>query len=264
MNNAPTQKVVEPPYFSNWVDLIIPQVANKILPLTKIFPGITPNHITWFSFAIYILASILLFLPLHNHLLYSAILFPIAYIGDCLDGQLARTKKLGSALGNYFDKVLDVLKIYALTISLAFAVYLQTGNVLYVFLGFTACFFFNLRYYIKHETMYSAFEKDHSYLEKARNKRYELYDKIGADYKKNWKSGLIGKLKVIGHLNRSIIFVDEGEFVFFTAIAALFNRLDLVLLIFTVSQILIGFWRFIERGYQTMKGSNRLLYPMRK
>lgn len=259
----PLQQIIEPPYFSNWADLVMPKIANLILPLCMIIPGITPNKITVFSFCLYASGCVLLFISFPYHLILTAILLPIAYILDCVDGQLARTQKTSSAAGDYLDKVLDVLKIYILTFSLAVAVYLQTGRIVYIFLGFAACFFFNFRYYIKLETMFSAFNKDLEYLQKSRLLRYQLYETLEEKYKQLSKT-FFGALKVLWYKHRSIFFVDEAEFVVITSLAALFNKLDWALWIFAVSQVYIAVWRFFERMYQIKTSSSRLYWPMRK
>ncbi len=259
-----TQKnIIEPPYFSNWADLLFPRIANAILPFISRINWITPNIVTLVSFLLYVLGCLFLFIDLPYHLLYTAILLPVAYIGDCLDGQLARTKKLSSDIGNYLDKVVDVLKIYIITLSLAVSAYQSTHDVLYIYLGFTACFFFNFRYYIKLETIFSQFNKDPQYLIECGKRRRELYSLKEMQYTKLTKS-LPGKVKLLWLKHRSIFWVDEAEFVVFTSLGALVNRVDLVLWVLAVSQVLIATWRLFERGYQTYKAPEQLLDPMRK
>jgi len=259
-----TQKrIIEPPYFSNWADLFMPKIANMILPLVLKFRWITPNVVTFFSFFLYTLGCLFIFINIPYHLYYTAILLPIAYIGDCLDGQLARTRKLSSDIGNYLDKVIDVLKIYIITISLAYAAYVTTNNALYIFLGFTASFFFSFRYYIKLETIFSQFNQDSQYLIKANARKQELYLSIQKKYER-LSATLLGKIKLFWLKNRTIFWVDEAEFVIFTSIGAIFNKMILVLWVLAVSQVLIATWRLFERGYQTHKARDKLLDPMRK
>jgi phosphatidylglycerophosphate synthase len=255
--------ILEPPFFSNWVDLVMPKIANKLLiPVAKI-EVITPNSVTLISFALYLIASVSLFLQYPNHLLVAAILFPLSYIGDCLDGQLSRFTNRMSELGNYLDKTLDVLKIFILTISLSWAVYIQTNSPAVLLLGFIACFGFNFRYYIKLETVYSQFSNDNDYLSKSKVLRWELYQKLTEQYLLLAKT-LKGRLKLIWLYNRSMFWLDEGEMVVFTALAALFNQLEYWLWILAIGQILIAGWRFFERSRQVSNRSKSLLLPMRK
>lgn len=263
-DTKPTKNnVIEPPYFSNWADLFFPPIANRILPFISGFKWITPNIVTLFSFFLYVLGCLFIFIDVPGHLIFTAILLPAAYIGDCLDGQLARTKKLSSDIGNYLDKVVDVLKIYIVTICLAYSAYLSKNDVTYIFLGFTACFFFNFRYYLKLETIFSQFNQDSQYLVKCSKRKQELYRSKHAEYEQ-LSSNLSGKIKLFWFKHRSIFWVDEAEFVVFTSIGALLNQIELVLWVLAISQFLIASWRLFERGYQTHKAKDQLLDPMRK
>ena len=156
-----------------------------------------------------------------------------------------------------------VLKIYMITISLAYSAYITTDHANYIFLAFTACFFFNFRYYIKLETIFSQFNQDPQYLVKASERRQELYLSKQREYEK-LSASFLGRIKLFWLKNRIIFWVDEAEFVIFTSIGALFNQIELVLWILAVSQTLIAFWRLFERGYQTHKAKEKLLDPMRK
>jgi len=257
------QNIIEPPFFSNWADLFMPNIANAVLPFALKVNWLTPNFITLFSFLLYVLGCLMIFIDVPGHTYYAAILLPVAYVGDCLDGQVARSRSLSSPLGNYFDKVLDVLKIYVLSMSLAYGAYINTHEIIYIYLGFSACFFFNFRYYIKLETIFSQCDRDPGYLAACRIRRQELYRKLEEDHKR-YAASFMGKIKLFWLKNRAIFWVDEAEFVVFTSIAALLNELEIVLWIFGLSQALIAFWRLLERGYQTHTMSEKLLDPMRK
>ena len=87
-------------------------------------------------------------------------------------------------------------------------------------------------------------------------KKQRKYEKLSATF--------LGKIKLFWLKNRSIFWVDEAEFVIFTSIGAILNKIELVLWVLAVSQVLIAFWRLFERGYQTHKSKDRLLDPMRK
>ncbi len=255
--------IIEPPYFSNWADLFLPKIANAILPLALKVSWLTPNFITLFSFSLYVLGCVMIFIDVPGHAYYTAILLPLAYVGDCLDGQVARARSLSSPVGNYFDKVVDVLKIYVLTMSLAYGVYLNTQNVLYVFLGFSACFFFNFRYYIKLETVFSQSSEDPGYLDACRARKQELYREKDGTYKR-LATSFTGRVKLFWLKHRSIFWVDEAEFVIFTSVAALLNAFEVALWIFAISQTIIAFWRLFERAYLTHTLSKKLLDPLRK
>ncbi len=262
-NNLIDNGVVKPVFFANWADLIGFPLARKLLPFVLHFRFLTPNVITITAFLSYLLGCLFLVIDIPYHNVLTAVLLPVAFLLDDLDGQVARAKKLSSKIGDYLDKTLDVLKIYLVTICLSFAAFYKTNGVIYIFLGFTACFFFNYRYYIKLETMFSQINSDPEYLNKSSAMRDSLAKKLTEKYTYLSKS-TIGKLKVFWLKNRIIFFVDEGEFAIFTAIFALLNTPELALWILSISQVLIALWRFIERGYQTAALHEALLKPMRK
>lgn len=257
------KSVIKAAHFANWSDLWGFPLAYKLLPFVLRFDFLTPNVITLTAFFTYLTGCIFLFLNVPYHLVISTVLLPLGFLFDDLDGQVARARKMSSKIGDYLDKVLDVLKIYLITASLAYASYLKTGEVIYIFLGFTACFFFNYRYYIKLETMFSAINSDPDYLEKSDRVRSKMADELTERYEKLWKT-FGGKLQVIWFKNRIMFVVDEAEFAVFTAFFALLNRIELTLWVLAVSQILIALWRFIERGYQLTAAREELLKPMRK
>jgi phosphatidylglycerophosphate synthase len=258
-----TPRIVEPSYFSNWGDLFLPPLANMLLPLVLRIPGITPNGVTLTSFTLYTIGCICLLSNNYHYFVATSILLPLAYIADCMDGQVARSKGMSSVLGDYLDKTLDVLKIYMVTLSLALSVYLKTHEVSYVILGFTACFFFNFRYYVKLETIFSMQSRDKDYLEKSKITREKLYVDMKEKYS-GLKKTFLGRLKLIWLRNRSLFALDEAEFVIFTALAALLDRPEWALWLFGVGQLLIGITRFIERGYLLSAKPEELLKPLRK
>lgn len=255
--------IIEPPYFSNWADQFMPKIANTLVPFAAQIPWLTPNHLTLLSFVLHVLGSILIFVSIPYHLIFTAILLPLGYILDCMDGQLARTKNMPSPLGDYLDKTLDVLKVFILTASLSYATYMKTDDILYIFLGFTACFGFCFRYYIKLETIFSTINRDKDYLQKSREQRFELYEKLGREYKELSKT-FLGKLKALWYKNRILFFIDEAEFILITSITVLLNRIEIALWIFAILHFGIAIFRLFERGYQVNTFSKNLYLPMRK
>lgn len=255
--------ITNPPFFSNWVDQWIPPLANKLIPYAAQISWLTPNIVSFSSFVMYSLASLLLFVNIPYHLAISLVLFPLSYIADCMDGQLARTTRRFSPIGDYLDKTLDVLKIFIITASLSWAVFSQTQNVLYIFLGFAACFFFCYRYYIKHEILYGQYAKDHTYLDRSYEQLISLYKSVG-DYRKNLAKTFTGKLYVFWLAHRTIFYVDEGEFIFFTCLGIIFGRLDLTLWILGISQTVWGLYRIVQRGAQLKNSPEIFLDPVKR
>jgi phosphatidylglycerophosphate synthase len=236
----------------------MPPLANKIVPYAAKVSWLTPNIVSFSSFIMYVIASLLLFTDIPNHLLISLILFPLSYIADCMDGQLARTTKRFSPIGDYLDKTLDVLKIFIITASLSWAVYSQTLNVLYIYLGFAGCFFFCYRYYIKHEILYSQFSKDHSYLDKSYERIMHLYESVREHRAK------LSTIHRFWLAQRTIFYVDEGEFIFFTCLGIIFGRLDLSLWVIGISQTVWGIYRLIMRAVELKNRPEIFINPVKR
>jgi len=263
MSDISSMRVVKSTYYSNWGDRIgYPLARFLVEPLNKL-PFITPNGVTLTAFTLFAFGCLFLVISFPYHMIVGAILIFVGYIGDDIDGQLARIKGESSVVGDYMDKVLDILKIFLITFFSALSVYLTTGNILYLFLGFVACFFFNFRYYIKLESIFSALSRDEKYLEKSAKKRREKEKEMDSLYVRKAKS-LKEAVQIFWIKNRTIFFVDEAEFALFTALGAILNKLNLSLWVLAVSQVILVFWRLIERGRQLHKNSKDLLLPMRK
>ncbi|MEK7155326.1 MAG: CDP-alcohol phosphatidyltransferase family protein [Patescibacteria group bacterium] len=255
--------VVKPLITSNWGDQFGYPAARALLPLVTRFPLITPNKVTIVSFLLFAFGSVSLFLEYPYHLIVAAFLIVAGYVGDDLDGQLARTRGLSSEHGDYLDKTLDVLKIYIIAASLGYAVYLESLNALAIFLAFTACFFFNYRYYIKLETMFSRINADPEYLAKSSEKRAEVHADFAAKEARAGES-LKNRLEVLWIKNRMFFAVDEAEFALIIAFFALIGRLDIALLAIALAQVCIAFLRLYQRGSQLHSRPGELHLPLRK
>ena len=249
---------------SNWGDHIGNPISRYLLlPIALRIPFLTPNGVTFISFGLFTIGSSLLFINIPYHLYFAAALIVAGYLGDHLDGHLARARGLMSVIGDYLDKTLDVLKLYIITASLGYAVYLQTGNALYILAAFTACFFFLFRYYIKLETMFSRMNEDRDYLTKSATKRLEIlaaHEALAARAHASFKA----RIQVLWRINRTFFAVDEAEFALITACCAIVGRLDIALVFIAFIQVCAGFWRLYERGRQLHLHPEELLLPLRK
>lgn len=256
--NSSHKKVIKNTYYSNWCDTWGYPLAYWLVKKIRNIPGLTPNKVTWTAFTLYSLGSLSLFNNYSFHNYIAAFLIMVGFVGDDMDGQLARLNKMSSNIGDFLDKVLDVLKIFIITSSAGFAAYLATGQVWYLFLGFVICFFFNFRYYIKLETMFSSISQEVGYLDKSTKVRLGLIEKIELMYQKG------GNLGNFWHKNRTFFFFDEAEIALVVALGSIFQKLDIALWILAISQVGWGLYRFIERGRQINSNSVELYKPLRK
>lgn len=258
-----TPRVVKSTYYSNWGDRIGYPLAYHIAkPLSRI-SYMTPNRVTIAAFGLFTFGCISLVLSYPYHLFVGGASIFAGYVGDDVDGQLARLTKKHSVIGDYLDKVLDVCKIFFITFFLSMAVYSSTQNVLSIYLGFIACFGFLYRYYIKLESMFSAISRDPRFLEKSSDIRSQREKAMDAQYTKKAQS-VTEAIELFFLKNRTVLWFDEAEFAIITAVGALTNRLDLSLWTLAIAQVCIVLWRLFERGHQLSTGSEKLLEPMRK
>jgi phosphatidylglycerophosphate synthase len=255
--------IVKPVITSNYFDKFAYPFVYLILPFVVKIKFLTPNVITILSFLSFAVGSVFLFVDVNYREYVAALLIIMGYVGDDLDGQVARARNLSSAIGNFLDKVLDVLKIFIISMSAGYAAYLQTENIIYIFMASAICFFFNLRYYIKLETMFSQMEIDKNYLENSLVARKEFllqHDQKLIQLKNTYK----GRVKAFWEENKTFFAVDEAEIAVLIAIFAIAHMIPLGVLVLCFAQIIISFVRFYERGKQVSSDTKSLLIPLRK
>ena len=100
------------PYeYENPIDNIIIAICEKVgVYLHNLH--VTPNIVTATSLGIGIIAVIILYYNISlSSCIVAAILFLIAYILDCLDGNMARKYNQVTVFGDYFDHISDLVKL---------------------------------------------------------------------------------------------------------------------------------------------------------
>lgn len=120
-----------------WAMLFVLPLARRLSLFFINHTRITPNAITLYSFIFVILSAVSFIKGTHSGLILGALFFEINYLFDCVDGTVARVKKMSSPLGAYLDPVLDRWRIVILSLALAYGQYEVTGEILTVFLVFT-------------------------------------------------------------------------------------------------------------------------------
>jgi phosphatidylglycerophosphate synthase len=98
--------------------------------------NITPNAITLFAFTFVPVAAYCYGTGTYTGLVLGALFFEINYLFDCVDGTVARVKKLGTPLGTFLDPMLDRLRIVILTVTLAYGLYTLYVDIRVVYLCF--------------------------------------------------------------------------------------------------------------------------------
>jgi len=249
-------------FVGNWANMYLRPLSTFIVKFLSKLKWITPNIITIFSFIIFIAGCLMLFINIPYHLYYAALLIFIGYMGDLLDGDLAKKRDMESFYGGYLDAVVDVIKIYFITISLSISAYITTNNVIYIFLGFTIYASFMSRFYIKQyvskTVLINQIEKNLKFIFTRFDREKEWKHKLERKYAALSK-GFVGKLKIIWLKNKSIFLVDEAEIAIFTSIAAISNQLVVWIWILALSQIVITIFRAFQRYYQLKNNDEKLI-----
>ena len=207
---------------------------------------LTPNLITLFSFITSLVSVIFIVIGGFTNFIIAAILIHLSHILDCMDGQMARYREVSSKSGCYFDKLTDQIQVTLWFGAIGYAAYIQTQNVLPVFLVFIGVAFYNLRGYSKYVTFHTEVYDDKEYLEK-------LSKKESKNKKKNTAGlgyGFLANLRWFISEQRKILDFDEGVFIFMLSFALIFNVIIPMLWIFAISQLFYGVYRGCKRGHK--------------
>lgn len=103
-----------------WSRVFASPVAQLILSMVADWRCVTPNRLTILSFGLTVLSGMWILASDREDLIVAGVVLQIAYIVDCMDGQLARYRGVSSPLGSLLDKWSDFVKfpfiIVALTV----------------------------------------------------------------------------------------------------------------------------------------------------
>src|SRR3989304_1993480 len=97
--------------------------------------GIGPTSVTVTAFLVKIAASLLFPLNLYLLTALAGLLVYLSHVLDCVDGELARAKKIASSSGTLLDYFLDRLSDIVLYSSIAIALLISTGDQRTLILG---------------------------------------------------------------------------------------------------------------------------------
>jgi phosphatidylglycerophosphate synthase len=103
---APARKPVD----CWWTVFAVDPVAMRVLPFLLRRAWVTPNRITAAAFGVGV-ASVALFAT--GHLVAGAVVYELRFFLDCLDGKLARVRRVSSPLGAACDRLADAFTIPA-------------------------------------------------------------------------------------------------------------------------------------------------------
>jgi len=159
-----------------WYRIIIYPISMRVLWIVANYTKLTPNKITIISFIFGIFSAFSFLQGTRIYLVIGAFLFETSYLFDCVDGKLARLKRLESGLGRYLDSMLDQTRIFFVVLCLVYGQYLLTRDVHYFLFGITYIFLYLIHWisqyecYIIKKKFYKEEKVDTNFIEDTQNK----------------------------------------------------------------------------------------------
>jgi phosphatidylglycerophosphate synthase len=107
------------------------------LPFTWLFSNtpLTPNMISLLSFVLTLFACGFIITGDTWNILMGGIICWLSWVFDCVDGEVARVKKMGNDFGAWFDGVFDRVGDVLLFAAITVALFIQTPTMLSVLVG---------------------------------------------------------------------------------------------------------------------------------
>lgn len=102
---------------------------------------ITANQVTIAELILVILSSIFFFLGKLEHIFVGLLIIQVTNMLDCVDGEIARYRKMPSLTGAYLENIYHQLVSYLMFFPLAFGVYIHTGWESILVFGFLCSIF---------------------------------------------------------------------------------------------------------------------------
>jgi phosphatidylglycerophosphate synthase len=114
-----------------------PLAAMLVVPLER--TTITPNQVTLATLAVFALAAtIIALVPGWTALLMGVGILELAYVLDCVDGQLARLRGASTPIGAHLDFLMDELKAFLLVAAVGVRLWRSDGQPSWLLEGLIA------------------------------------------------------------------------------------------------------------------------------
>ena len=238
-----------------WSSFVTAPLAIALNYLVVDIKWLTPNVLTLLSFVVAILSVVLIIAGGTVNFISAAVLIHLSHILDCMDGQMARYRNSSSLAGSYFDKLTDQLQVTLWFGAIGYAAYIQSNDVVPVFLAFIGISFYSLRGYSKYVAIYTEVADDYRYLEKKTSNEIDRQreDAAGPGF------GLLANMKWFMAEQHKVIQFDEGVFIFMLSLALVLDALTPMLWVFAISQVIQGLMRSWLRGVNMSNNSRQLI-----
>ena len=114
-----------------------PLAAVVLVPLER--TSVTPNQVTLGTLVVFVASALLLALDGRwTGLLIGVGLLELAYVFDCVDGQLARLRGMSTPIGAHLDFLMDELKAFLLVAAVGVRLWRADGEVRWLLEGLLA------------------------------------------------------------------------------------------------------------------------------
>ena len=114
-----------------------PLAAVVLVPIER--TSVTPNQVTLATLVVFTgAAAIIAFLPGWTPLLVGVAVLELAYVLDCVDGQLARLRGTSTPIGAHLDFLMDELKAFLLVAAVGLRLWRSDGRVFWLLEGLAA------------------------------------------------------------------------------------------------------------------------------
>jgi len=213
---------------------------------------ITPNRITAASFLVAVLATAAILLGGTGFFIAAAIAIHASHVLDCMDGQMARYRRVSSPEGCYYDRLTDQVQVALWFGAAGYAAFVQTASVIPVFLALVGIAFYGLRGYAKYIALEIETARDPTYrADMVRLKQVKTLAGPSFTLRDNVTWFLKEQYKVLAF--------DEGVFIFMLSAALIFDQLIPMLWVFAASQVFWGSYKSWQRGKNIGENRKRLL-----
>ena len=132
-----------------WSRVFATPVARTLLLVCADWPALTPNRLTFSSLILTLFSAVLILQGEFGFLVAAGLLLQLAYVLDCMDGQLARYRQTVSKSGAFYDLWSDFVKFPVLLLALSMVAWQRSPSVLPLLLGTGSIFLVTYLPYLK-------------------------------------------------------------------------------------------------------------------
>jgi phosphatidylglycerophosphate synthase len=232
------ERIRKPTRDNLFTELFLRKVS---FPVTYFFvhTPLTANQITILGIITSVIASYLLSTGRYSGALIGSFLCFFAYIFDCVDGEMARFKKLSSETGSFLDDVSYLFIEFLPIIGITFGVYNNNPSILVFAAGFLALFsimFQRIMIYRRYQTL-------SEFLLKGKKSKYPRHD-----------SNATGKRSKLSYVKSALelIFTLRG-YIAIMIILAILDMMEVFLYFYAIayfSYLLFHLWYQHNYGFE--------------